>query len=56
VGSSASGPCPYFLSREMAATADIIFMPVSQPFFGAQHVCEDRLCLVGTHATACRAE
>lgn len=27
LGNSASGPCPYFLSREMAATADIIFMP-----------------------------
>lgn len=22
------GPCPYFLSREMATNADIIFMPV----------------------------
>ena len=28
LGASASGPCPYFLSREMAATADIVFMPV----------------------------
>lgn len=28
LGNSASGPCPYLLSREMAATADIVFMPV----------------------------
>lgn len=28
LGNSASGPCPYFLSRDMAANADIVFMPV----------------------------
>ena len=28
LGAGASGPCPYFLSREMAANADIVFMPV----------------------------
>lgn len=28
LGKSANGPCPYFLSREMASNADIIFMPV----------------------------
>lgn len=27
LGNSSSGPCPYFLSRDMAANADIVFMP-----------------------------
>jgi DEAD_2 len=37
LGNSASGPCPYFLSREMAATADIIFMPAGFPLLLSMH-------------------
>lgn len=48
LGNSASGPCPYFLSREMAATADIVFMPVSllntELCMSATSICIARCC------------
>lgn len=38
LGNSSGGPCPYFLSREMASNADIIFMPVSSTRLTPHHI------------------